>query len=201
MSDACINRRYWRDGDAVHGLAVAALAVLATGGLLLVPYFVHAFRTARRAPVDVARARYVLVFGRRLEGRAADAELVARVSRAHALLDKDPSRAVVLLGGRGDDGVAEADAAYAVLLQLGVPPGARIVLERESTDTLENLRHARRAGDIDGPVALVSSRYHLARCAMLARNLGFDAAPCAAEERFAWRAATLGKLALEALLL
>jgi uncharacterized SAM-binding protein YcdF (DUF218 family) len=202
MGEICVNRRYWRDGDALHGLAVTALAVLATGGLLLVPYFVHALKVARAAPTDVARARHVLVFGKRLVAGAADAELRRRVARAHALVAADPTRSVVLLGGRGADGVAEADAAHAALVALGVDPATRVALERDSADTLENLRRARALDVVDGaPVALVSSRYHLARCAWLARSLGFDAEPCAAEAEFRPTPAVVGRLAYEALLL
>jgi uncharacterized SAM-binding protein YcdF (DUF218 family) len=55
-------------------------------------------------------------------------------------------------------------------------------------DSLENLRHARSLLQEDGPllqllppVALVTSRYHLARCQLLARRLGFDCVAVAAE--------------------
>ena len=64
------------------------------------------------------------------------------------------------------------------------------------------LRNARallaEAGLARPRVVLLSSRYHLARCALLARWLGYDYALCAAEPRLDWRPATLWRIACEA---
>ena len=58
-------------------------------------------------------------------------------------------------------------------------------LESESRDTLQNLRNARvMLGEgMRSRVTLLSSRYHLARCALFARQLGYDWELCAAEPR------------------
>ena len=53
-------------------------------------------------------------------------------------------------------------------------------------------------GEVEPRVVLLSSRYHLARCALLARWLGYDYALCAAEPRLDWRPATLWRIACEA---
>ena len=80
----------------------------------------------------------------------------------------------------------------------------RVELEQDSVDSLENLRQARRLlqaqPDRTGlpPVALVTSRYHLARCLLLARRLGFDALPIAAEPVMPWHGRYLRLLLLEA---
>jgi uncharacterized SAM-binding protein YcdF (DUF218 family) len=47
------------------------------------------------------------------------------------------------------------------------------------------------------PVALLTSRYHLARCLLLARELGFDARPVAAEDRLPRTPRYLVLLAME----
>jgi len=79
-----------------------------------------------------------------------------------------------------------------------------VELEQDSVDSLENLRHARRLlqaqtthGELP-PVALVTSRYHLARCLMLARRLGFSGLPVAAEPVLPRHGRYLGLLLLEA---
>jgi len=69
-----------------------------------------------------------------------------------------------------------------------------------SIDTLENLRNVR---DLLAPygrvrVALLSSRYHLARCAFLAQQLGFEFELVAAEDRFVPSLARMRRLVLEA---
>lgn len=196
-------RWQWRDPDALHALAAAGFAMIASGGLLYLVYWVHAARVARVAPTAPSRARHLLVFGRQLVDGRPHGELDARVQRAQRLVDSDPSRTVWLLGGRTGPGPSEAEIALELLQQLGVPPAARIELEAASTHTLENLRHAREliARDGGGRVALISSRYHLARCAMLAQRLGFEHEVCAAEEHMAWHPAYLLALSREALLL
>lgn len=192
--------RHLRDGDVWHTLIVAALACAATGGLLWLAWFVYALRLAARSGIDAPRARTLLLFGKRLVDGRPDADYAARIDRLHALIAADASRRVLLLGGAADGGTSEAAAALARLHELGLPPDVAPVCEDASTDTLENLRNARALLGIEArvPVALVSSRYHLARCRLLARALGFDAEPVAADARFSWRPRLVLRLVLEA---
>jgi uncharacterized SAM-binding protein YcdF (DUF218 family) len=195
-------RWQWRDTDAWHALVVATLAMMASAGLLYVYYWRQVARMAQGAPTAPRKARHLLVFGKQLRDGAPDPELRARVARARIALLDDDSRTAWLLGGRTGEGPSEAEAARELLLTLGVPHSTRIELEAASAHTLENLRHARELiaqGD-GGTVALVSSRYHLARCALMARALGFDYELCAAEDRLAWHPSAIAALSREALL-
>ncbi len=204
QSDSPRARRWqWRDLDAWHAMIVASLVLVASGGLLLLAYAWHVTRTAARASSRPERARHLLVFGKQLRQGAADEELIDRVRRAHVLLHEDPTRVAWLLGGRTGEGPSEAEAARDVLRALGLPPGARVELEAASAHTLENLRHARAliAEHGGGRVALISSRYHLARCALLAKGLGLDHEVCAAEDRITWSPTLVGELARESVLI
>lgn len=191
--------RHLRDRDVWHSLVVAALACVVTAGLLWAFWFAYALRLAATSGVAAPRARALLLFGKRLAHGRPDADYDARIARLHALAVADPSRRVLLLGGAADGGTTEAAAALARLSEIGLPPGVAPVCEDASTDTLENLRNARTLlGDAAcEPVALVTSRYHLARCVLLARSLGFDAEPVAADARFSWRPRLLLRLVLE----
>jgi hypothetical protein len=73
-------------------------------------------------------------------------------------------------------------------------------LEGRSRDTLQNLRNARELLGGEGPrrVTLLSNRYHLARCALFARQLGYDWELCAAEPQLALTPSTLLRIAGEA---
>ena len=73
-------------------------------------------------------------------------------------------------------------------------------IESQSRDTLQNLRNARLllGEGMRTRVTLLSNRYHLARCALFARQLGFDWELCAAEARLRMGPATLWRLAGEA---
>lgn len=177
-------RAILRDSDALHALAVALLALVGSGGLVYLGYAWHVHRTARRAPTRVppSPGDAVLVFGKHSPGGVPDAGFRARIERARALACEAPERPLLLLGG----GEAPTEAAIAAReLRAGALPAAcELVLEDQSRDTLENLRHARdllRACGL-GRAVLVSSRPHLARCAALARHLGITHALCAAED-------------------
>jgi uncharacterized SAM-binding protein YcdF (DUF218 family) len=180
--------RYLRDADVLHAAAVTLLAVLLSAGLVWLGYVVHVWRIARRTPTSLPGRWVVLVFGRQLVADEPEHDYRGRLGRALVLLREGMARRVLLLGGRSGGEPSEAQAGHAWLQRQGLPAGARVELEQESVDSLENLRHARgllQGGDraeVLPPVALLTSRYHLARCRLLARRLGFDGHPVAAED-------------------
>jgi uncharacterized SAM-binding protein YcdF (DUF218 family) len=167
---------------------VALLAVLLSAGLVWLGYLVHVWHTARRSPVTRSGRWIVLVFGRQLEADQPGRDYRARLARALAMMRDGRTRRVLLLGGCSSGSRSEAEAGHAWLSQQGVPDGTAVEMEEQSVDTLENLRHARGLlqggdrADVMPPVALLTSRYHLARCLLLARRLGFDGHPVAAED-------------------
>ena len=198
------HRRYLRDPDVVHAGLVSVLVLLLSGGLVWLGYLVHVCRVAARSPLLPPRRMAVLVFGRRLENDRPEHDYRQRLRRVLALVQANRTDHVLLLGGRGAGRCSEAAAGHAWLLRHGLPERIRIELEQESADSLENLRHARHllqadaSGDKLPPVALLTSRYHLARCLLLARRLGFDGVPVAAEAAMPLRPRYLARLLAEA---
>lgn len=191
------------DLDVLHSLAVAAAACVASLGLVYAGYFVHVLRVARSAPVLPAHGRRVLLFGKHAPGGRIDDDFHARVVRAAELWQARPPDTMLLLGGGADGAATEAALARDALHALGVPADAPLVIEDRSRDTLQNLRNARallaQADGADPPrVTLLSSRYHLARCALFANGLGLQWELCAAEPSLPWRPATVWRLAGEA---
>jgi len=175
--------RYLRDADVLHSLAVALLAAVLSGGLVWLAYLLRVWRVARRSPVHEPGAGVLLVFGRRLQGERPEQDYRQRLERALCLVRAGGVERVLLLGGASGSRTSEAQAGADWLRAQGWPEHLPLVLEQASNDSLENLRHARELlrGETLPPVALVTSRYHLARCLLLARRLGFDAHPVAAE--------------------
>lgn len=188
------------DRDVLHSLAVSLAACVLSAGLLYLGYFLHVLRVARRAPCLPERGECVLLFGKHAPGGRIDRDFEARLDRAVSLWQARPPQRLVLLGGGAPGEPTEAEIARQVLWQRGVGLDAPLVLEGESRDTLQNLRNARRllGEGVRRRVTLLSNRYHLARCALFARQLGYEWELCAAEPRLAWTPATFWRLAGEA---
>lgn len=196
-------RRYLADIDVWHAALVSLAAMILSGGLVFLGYLVHVWRVAWRSPLRPGRPMVVLVFGRRLEQGKPEADYRHRLARALELAREERVERLFLLGGCSGGAVSEAAAGHRWLAAQGLPAEVPVELEQVSSDSLENLREARsllRGGDAAvplPPVALVTSRYHLARCLLLARRVGFDGMPVAAEQRLRLTPRQLRLLVLE----
>lgn len=194
--------RYLRDRDVLHSLIVTVLPVLLSGGLLWLVYACRVWRVATRSPCRPAQRGVVLVFGGRLAHGRPMPDYRHRLRRCLRIMQSGLAERVVLLGGAGNpNGTVTESAAGACWLRAHgpLPAAVPLTLEQTSTDSLENLRQARRILNADPlpPVALVSSRYHLARCLLLARYLGFPCTPVAAEPRLPWSPRYLWRMLVE----
>ena len=189
------------DRDVLHVGVVAVSACILSAGLVYAGYFVHAFRIARNTPCEPRNGRCLLLFGKHAPGGRIDADFDARIRRAGLLWRSHAPERMVLLGGGPAGQPTEAEVARAALIARAAVDERVLHLERESRDTLQNLRNARALlseAAHRGPVTLLTSRYHLARCSQFARQLGIDAELCAAEPRLALTPRTLWRLAGEA---
>ncbi len=183
--------------DGAATLVLALLAAALTGGLSLVLAFWHVLRVARSAPNDGAEEGLIVVLGTRLRHGSPGCAFLLRLDRAASLSARLPGPVAVLGGGRP----AEADAGLAYLLERGLPP-ARLLAERRSRHTLENLRELRaRIAPGAVPMLLVTNRSHLARALLMAAGLGFCAQPRAAEPSGGMPAREWLRLPAEAFLL
>ena len=190
----------FRDRDVLHAGLVAVAVCVLSAGLVYLAYLVHVIRTAWRAPCDPARGAHLLLFGKHAPEGRVDGDFAARLDRAAALWRAQPQRRFVLLGGGSQGEPTEAEIARRELFARGLSQDAPLQLESASRDTLQNLRNARQMlGDaVRERVTLLSNRYHLARCALFARQLGFDVELCAAEPRLPLHPRTFVRLAGEA---
>src|SRR3569623_1382068 len=198
-------------GDVLHTGIVAAAACLLSAGLVYLGYFVHVWRVSRRAPCRPERGECVLLFGKHAPQGRIDRDFAARLDRAVSLWSERRPINVVLLGGGAEGEPSEAEIARNALVARGVGD-VPLQLEAQSRDTLQNLRNARdllrgaalRAVQGNAAAAalprvpLLSNRYHLARCALFARQLGFEHELCAAAPRLPLGPRTLLRQAGEA---
>lgn len=137
---------------------------------------------------------YIIIHGAGLDGPRPTPLLAGRIDKALELWNKQHQHGkFVVSGGQGaDEIVSEAQAMRDYLLDKGVP-GDAILMEDKSTTTWENLRYslaiinADRATGVgatsaatvassgDFTTAVVTSDFHVFRCAEYAHNLGIKA--------------------------
>lgn len=188
------------DRDVLHAGVVAVSACVLSAGLVYVAYFIHVWRIARNAPCEPERGDCVLLFGKNAPRGRIDRDFAARLDRAVSLGRHAPLGGLVLLGGGAQGEPSEAEIARDGLYARGLARDFPLRMESQSRDTLQNLRNARvlLGENMRTKVTLLSNRYHLARCALFARQLGFDWELCAAEARLRLGPGTLWRLAGEA---
>lgn len=188
------------DRDVLHAGVVALSACVLSAGLVYVGYFVHVLRIAKRAPCEPEHGDCVLLFGKNAPRGRIDRDFAARLDRAVSLWQRTPPRNFVLLGGGAQGERSEAEVARDALHARGLDREVAMQIESQSRDTLQNLRNARLllGEGMRMRVTLLSNRYHLARCALFANQLGYDWELCAAEAKLRLGPGTLWRIAGEA---
>lgn len=161
-------------------------AALVTTGRVLFSLFVLSFlliqagiiQRGMHADPEAANAAYALVLGALVnpDGRPS-AALAARCDTAIDFLNMHPGAQAILCGGQGrNEPRAEAVSMYDYITQRGIA-GARLILEDQSTNTIENIKNARdMIGDAVDRVVIITSDYHLPRARRLMAHAGYR--PC-----------------------
>lgn len=126
---------------------------------------------------EAENADYLLVLGAGLNGDQPSASLAARLDRAAQYLEEFPNTRAVMCGGQGpDEIIPEAVAMFRYLTDRGVSP-ERLLLEQESSNTLQNIAHAKTILDKleNGQpytTAVLSNEFHLWRARKLMEQAG-----------------------------
>lgn len=182
-------------------LMLSVLVAIGTGGLSLLAVQWHVWRVALRTGTSPTPSRQLLVLGMQLEqGRCREGYRL-RLERGRQLLDKGLGESLFILGGvTSKEGPSEAAAGRNYLIEAGCEQHL-LVLEEHSRHTLENLQRVRQlmGGKMD--CTLITSRFHLARAAAMARGMGVKHQLCAAEPRLPVSPASLKNIILEGVLL
>jgi len=177
-----------------ESLIVSVLMLVASFGLTLVASWLWVLRQARSSAAGSA-PDWLVICGHVLDAGQPSGVYRCRLRRAAQLAAGQPDLRLLLAGG-GEPSEAAAGRDW-LLAETAVEPG-RIVLETASTDTFENLRHARDMLPPNARIGIVTSRFHLARVLLYARQLGLDAWPFPAETRWRFSAGNLAASLREA---
>lgn len=124
---------------------------------------------------------YLIVLGASVKGERMTITLEERVKKAIAYMEKHPNTKAVLSGGQGPgEAITEAEAMGRYLIAHGIEE-ERFIKEETSTTTEENIANSLVLIEQDQqPIeygqqptcSLVSSRYHIRRGRMIAKELG-----------------------------
>lgn len=120
-------------------------------------------------------ADYAIVLGAQVRGTTPSKTLEMRIRTAAYYLNENPDTIVICSGGQGPgEDVTEAYAIKQGLLKLGIDE-ERILLEENSTNTVENLKFSMEF--IESPsqnIVIITSNFHCFRAMKLAKKLGLQ---------------------------
>lgn len=164
---------------SVTGIGLAALLVLL---LVLCCQIASCLREKPEEPCPT-----VIVLGCQVRGTTPSLMLSYRIQAAADYLNENPESTAILSGGQGaGESISEAACMYRGLVSRGVDP-ARLLLEEQSTNTIENLRFSKvlmeREG-LRGPVVIVSNDFHIFRALHMAEDVGLQAQGLAARSDY-----------------
>lgn len=175
------------NGDRVahiREVGIGALAIGATGAAVGTALYLavrYGERETVRRPADA-----IIVLGAQVQrnGRPS-AALRGRVQRAVAVYHAGFAPRLVVTGGVGEAGVAEASVMQALAVAAGVPEEA-VVIEGRATRTLESAHAVGVIGRQAGwqSVIVVSDPFHLWRTALMFLAEGFAVQRAAADDRY-----------------
>jgi hypothetical protein len=176
----------WWDATPVRRSRRAVLLTLLSLGVLWWLAMRRVREVALRARSEAPRDAGLMVPAQGLDTGEIAAEYGRRLQRVVRLCRETPERRL-LLTGRSAAAAArgESAAGWRWMREFGLGAHARVSLDETEGDTEDDLRCAAARAAPGERIAIVSNRYHLLRCGVLARRLGLDWSLCAAES--AWR--------------
>ena len=130
-------------------------------------------------PSEPASCDYIVVLGAGVRGTVPSLSLKERIHAAYDYLSVHPTAVAVLSDGQGPrEEITEAACMYRDLTKMGID-GNRLLLEENSTSTMENLTFSldvleEATGTRPAKIGIVSSEYHIFRAKQFAKSLDLE---------------------------
>jgi uncharacterized SAM-binding protein YcdF (DUF218 family) len=140
--------------------------------------------TSEPVPADV-----IIIMGAAVwEEETPSPALQARIDHALKLHREGYAERLILSGGRGIHPPTEAEAMQVALLRQGVD-NSRLYLEKEATNSLENLKFSKDIMTEFGfeTAIIVTDPFHMKRSLLIARDLGLEATGAPAKNSILYR--------------
>lgn len=191
-------------------LSLSTLWILITLGGVLFWYAYRVHSVAKNSNPSFKSPIWI-VFGKQLKNNQPDDEYRQRLDRTFEMLGQQPPKHLVLQGGvTSGNSISESEVGRAYLASKMAESNNRfgscynVILEDRSRNTLENLKNSRdylANNQLPLQVGLITNRYHLLRCAVMAESLGFKTQYIPAEKSWSLNREQLYKVIQEAFLL
>ena len=118
---------------------------------------------------------YIIVLGAQVREDGPSVVLRYRLDTAISYLNENPNTICIVSGGQGfNEPFSEAEGMADYLIENGIEK-SRILLEDESTNTLENIRNSKALMDSSyNGVGIVTNNFHVFRAVQLAKAQGLE---------------------------
>lgn len=117
-------------------------------------------------------ADYIIVLGAQMRDWGPSVVYKARLDSALAYLQDNPETKVIVTGGQGaNESISEGEGGKVYLVEQGIAED-RIIVEKESLDTNQNIRNAFELVDVteDMKIGVVTNNFHVFRGVMIAKR-------------------------------
>jgi uncharacterized SAM-binding protein YcdF (DUF218 family) len=154
----------------VTGIAIIGVGLIVLG--ILLALITHEFHAEGESDLD-----YIIVLGAQMRQSGPSIILKERLDTAATYLQENPDTRCIVSGGQGyNEPCSEAQGMYEYLVSCGID-GDRILLEDQSTNTLENIRFSKSILDADcngeyKNVGILTNNFHVYRATHIARKQG-----------------------------
>ncbi len=132
--------------------------------------------------VEGKKLDYIIILGAKVVEKTPSKPLMERIKKAVEYLNDNPESRAIATGGKGNSAIiTEAEAIKRELISEGIAEN-RIILEDNSTNTLENLKYSmelikkdRKEENIsDLKIGIVTNNFHIFRSKNIAMDIGFS---------------------------
>lgn len=156
----------WHLPAAVRIITIAALVAIAVLFIGVESKVVSCMFQKGEPELD-----YVIVLGAQVKKDRPSLALLHRIETAADYLKANPDTIAILSGGQGDDEPrSEAECMQEELLAMGIEP-ERLILEDQSTDTVENFLYSLEyVDDPDAEMGFITSNFHVFRAGGIAKQ-------------------------------
>lgn len=157
------------------------ITIIAAGSFLMLGIIwviILSVLMAQAASAKPSRPTTLIVLGCKVNGDTPSLALQKRVDAAAEYLLENPTVLVIVSGGQGaDEWISEAEAMKNLLLHKGIGI-ERIIMEDQSTSTIENLEFSKKIlleKDLGLDVIIITEGYHMLRAQTLAARADLNA--------------------------